>query len=187
MPILAREIDIYPEALLEQAELGQEEHTRWWLLYTLPRREKEAMRRFRGLDIPFYGPLIARRTQSPAGRVREAYLPLFSSYIFIYGGDHARHHAMTSNCVSRWLPVPDGARLTRDLQQVRRMIESGEPLTPEARLQAGARVRVRSGSLKGIEGTVIRRSGGARLLVAVNFLAKGASFLLGDFQVEPIA
>jgi len=35
-------------------------------------------------------------------------------------------------------------------------------------------------------GTVIRRHGGDRLLIAVHFLQRGASVLLDDFQVERI-
>lgn len=186
MPILEREVDIFPEALLEQAA-SCDENAQWTLLYTRARREKEAMRRFTALGVPFYSPLVGKRTRSPSGRVRKAYVPLFSSYIFIYGDEHVRYRALTTNCISRWLHVSDPARLIRDLQQIRRVIESGEPLTTEERLAEGARVRIRSGSLKGLEGTVIRRSGKDRLLVAVNFLAKGASFLLDNFQVEPIA
>jgi transcriptional antiterminator RfaH len=186
MPILAREADVYPEGLLDRPELGREGEVQWWGLYTLSRREKEAMRRFRGLDVPFYAPLVARQTRSPAGRVREAYLPLFSSYVFVYGDASVRYRALTSNCISHWVPVPDGAELTRDLRQVRRLIDSGLPLTPEDRLVPGMRVRVRSGPLQGVEGTVVQRANQKRLVVAVNFLAQGASLLLEDFQLERI-
>jgi len=86
--------------------------------------------------------------------------------------------------VSRWLPVPDGAQLRRDLRQVRRLIESGAALTPEARLQPGFRVRVRSGPLLGLHGVVIKRLDQERLLVSVNFLNQGASLLVEDFQLE---
>jgi transcriptional antiterminator RfaH len=74
--------------------------------------------------------------------------------------------------------------LTRDLRRVHQLIEAGAPLTPEARLEAGARVRVRSGPLAGIEGVVIKRAGVARLQIAVNFLQQGASLQLEDHEVE---
>ena len=111
---------------------------------------------------------------------------MFAGYVFLYGGGEARYRAMTTNCVSRWLPVPDGQELTRDLCQVRRLVDSGAPLTPEARLEAGSRVRVRCGPLAGLEGRILKRSGEVRLLVAVNFLKQGASLLLEDHQVEPL-
>jgi len=186
MPILARESDLYPEDLLDRPELGRESQVHWWALYTLARHEKELTRRLRGLEIAFYCPLIGRRTASPSGRTRVAHVPLFAGYVFMYGGGDARYRAMTTNCISRWLPVGDGQELTHDLRQVRRLIDSGAPLTPEARLDPGARVRVRCGPLAGMEGKVIRRSGEVRLLVAVNFLKQGASLLLEDHQVEPL-
>lgn len=186
MPILARETELFPEGLLERPEVGTEEQVQWWVLYTLPRHEKELMRRLLGQSLSFYGPLLARRSRSPAGRMRTAHVPLFPSYVFLYGDTTERARALTSNCVSRWLAAPDGAALTRDLRQIHRLIQSGAPLTPEARLEPGARVRIRSGPLLGMEGVIVKRPGPLKLIVAVNFLQQGASLLIEDYQVEPI-
>ena len=60
------------------------------------------------------------------------------------------------------------------------------PLTIESRLEIGRRVRVKSGSLMGLEGEIISRRGENRLLIGVQFLQQGASILIRDFQVEPI-
>ncbi len=186
MPILAREPDLYPHDLLDRPGLGQEATATWWALYARTRQEKQLMRRLRTQGVPFYGPLVARRFRSPSGRVRTSYKPLFPSYVFLYGSADHRLAAQQTNCVSRWLVVPDPETLTRDLRQIRRLIESGAPLTPETRLERGMRVRVRSGPLAGLEGTVIRRAKATRLLVAVDFLQKGASALLEDCQLERI-
>ncbi|HEX3999261.1 MAG TPA: transcription termination/antitermination NusG family protein [Pirellulales bacterium] len=186
MPILARESDIFPEHLLDPADDGPAKSAPWWALYTLPRREKELMRRLRTWEVPFYSPIIETRRQSPQGRIRKSYVPLFGSYVFLCGGEEQRYRALTTNCVSRCLTVPDSDLLIADLRQIRRLIQADVPLTPESRIQAGTPVRVRSGSLMGVEGVVVRRQNKARLLVAVRFLQKGASLLLDDFQVEAI-
>jgi transcriptional antiterminator RfaH len=49
------------------------------------------------------------------------------------------------------------------------------------------RVRVRSGAFADFEGTIIRRAGETRLLVAVDFLQQGASVQLDDCQLERVA
>lgn len=158
----------------------------WWAMYTLARREKELMRRLRSLEIPFYCPLLPRRTRSPGGRTRTSYVPLFPSYVFLFGTDAQRQLALTSNCIARCILVPEGAQLTGDLQQIRALIASDAPLTPEARIEAGRKVRVKSGRMAGIEGVVVKRRGRDWLLVSVEFLQCGASVLLEDFQVEAI-
>ncbi len=190
MPILDREPDIYPEQLLDLPSAGQAaapgSAEPWWALYTLPRREKELMRRLRTLDIPFYGPIAPQRNRSPGGRVRTSFRPLFSGYVFMRGGDEQRRGALTTNCVSRCLTVPNAEGLVDDLRQIRRLILADVPLTVESLIQPGARVRVRSGTLRGIEGVVLRREHKERLLVAVRFLQQGASLLLDDFEVEEI-
>jgi transcriptional antiterminator RfaH len=186
MPILPGEPDIFPAELFDHQgdALGGSEP--WWAMYTMARREKELMRRLRALGIAFYSPLIAKRTRSPGGRVRESFVPLFASYVFVQGTEQQRYQALTTNCVSRCLLVPDPQQLVRDLRQIRQLIEVGSPLSVEARIEPGHRVRVRSGPMLGLEGTVVKRRGKDWLVVAVEFLQQGASVLLEDFQVEPL-
>jgi hypothetical protein len=184
MPILAKEQDLFPIDLLDRYLAGDLEGHQWWALYTRSRREKELMRRLRSLDIAFYSPMISRRYRSQAGRARTSYVPLFANYVFLCGNDFHRYEALTTNCISRDIVVPDGLRLAEDLRQVHRLIELGCPLTPEARLLEGSRVRVRSGPFVGFEGTVIRRENVTRLLVAVNFMQQGASAVLEDCELE---
>jgi transcription antitermination factor NusG len=172
--------------LLDRPELGREPDATWWALYCLPRQEKQLMRRLRAVEVPFYSPLVRKRSHSPSGRVRTSHVPLFSSYVFIYGGTGQRYAAQTTGCVSRWLVPSDCDALTHDLRQIRRLIDSGAPLTPEARLESGMRVRIRSGPFAGLEGVVIRRAKQIRLLVAISFLQQGASVLLNDCQLERI-
>ncbi|NQT17457.1 MAG: antitermination protein NusG [Planctomycetes bacterium] len=182
MPILVREVDLYPEDLLDRPELGHEEGASWWALYCLSRREKQLMRRLQALDVPFYGPLVAK----PCSRGRISHVPLFDSYVFVYGDESHRYAALTTNCVSRSLAVPDSASLTSELRQVHRLIDSGEPLTPEPRLEPGSQVRILSGPLLGLEGVVIRRTEQTKLLVGVTLLGLGVSTPLDDCEVERI-
>lgn len=186
MPLLGREIEVHPPQLFMRENLGDEPDVGWWAMYTLPRREKELMRRLVQLDVPCYCPIIPKRVRSPQGRIRTSYLPLFAGYVFLYGDEEQRFQAMTTNCVARYTRVVDGVELTRDLRQIQALIEAGVPLTPESRLEPGDRVRLRTGSFRGQEGVVIRREGKRRFLVAVNFLQQGVSFVLEDCEVEPV-
>jgi len=184
MPILPREPDIYPANLLtDQHGLVSD---KWWALYTLSRREKELMRRLRAAEIAHFGPLVKQQSRSPSGRVRHSYVPLLAGYVFLCGSEEQRVQALQTNCVSRCLPVPDVEPLLFDLRQIKRLIECDAPLTPEARLATGMRVRIRSGPLMGLEGTVVERRGQQQLLVAVQFIQRGASIQIGDYELERI-
>jgi transcription antitermination factor NusG len=113
-------------------------------------------------------------------------VPLFSGYVFVFADGDERIAALESNRVARSIAVPQSGhnRLCRDLLQIRQLIESGVPLTPESRIQSGQHVRVKSGRLAGLEGIVTKRLGRSRLLVAVNYLQQGASVEIEDFALE---
>lgn len=187
MPILEREVEINPENLFDVAAQGQDEEAHWWAVYTRSRQEKELMRALSSLDIPFYCPLIPHRHRSPAGRMRISFIPLFSNYLFLYSDGFGRYRALQTNLISKTIAVADGLQLTHDLRQIRQLIEAGAPLNVEARLQAGMRVRIKTGPLAGLAGVILKRDGGSHLQVAVNFLQQGASVKLEDCEVEPLS
>ncbi len=158
----------------------------WWALYTLARFEKKLMRQLLEIEIPFYGPTIARRYRSPQGRMRTSVEPLFPNYVFIMGDEMARYKAVSTGSVSRWMPVADSVELVTDLRQIRSLILTDAPLSPELRLQPGQKVRVKTGVFKGFEGVIIRRENEIRLLISVRYMGRGASVALDDCQVEAV-
>ena len=190
MPILPKQRDMFPADLLEEASnlVGQPvaAQPRWVAFYTLARREKDLMRKLEAADIPFYAPLVRRRLPSPGGRVRSSYVPLFPGYVFAPVDEEQRRAALATNTIARWISIPDERTLVSDLRAIKRLVESEKPLTPEARLESGHAVRVRSGPLRGMEGTVVKRHGEERLLVAVRFLNQGASIELEDVDLERV-
>jgi len=184
MPILPRQCDVYPADLFDAAPPAGDETARWVAFYTLSRREKDLMRKLEAAAVPFYAPLIRRRLRSAGGRTRESYVPLFAGYVFSRVDDDQRRAALATNTIARWLPIVDEARLIDDLRTIKRLIDTDQPLAPEARIEPGRQVRVRSGPMRGIEGIVVRRQGTQRLVVAVQFLNQGASVELEDVDLE---
>jgi len=190
MPILPKQRDVFPAGLLDGGEddpLGTAAASgdaHWVAFYTLARREKDLMRKLEAASVPFYAPLIRRRLHTAGGRVRHSFVPLFPGYVFAPVDDEQRRDALATNTVARWLSIGDERMLVGDLRAIKRLIDSEQPLTPEARLEPGQLVRVRSGPLRGVEGTVVKRRGEQRLVVAVRFLNQGASIELEDVDLE---
>ncbi|MFK8112285.1 MAG: transcription termination/antitermination protein NusG [Rubripirellula sp.] len=156
------------------------------MMYTKSRQEKQLMRRLRQLEVPHYGPQIAHRTRSPAGRIRTSYAPLFTNYVFVCGDEEVRYHAICTGCIQKATVITDVPGFVADLQQINDLVNMGVPLTVESRLEAGQIVRVRSGSFAGYEGVILRREQETRLLVSVKFMERGVSVKLEDCQLELI-
>ena len=186
MPLIGPERCLFPDALLSQEfqSAGRESGKHWRVLYTRSRMEKELMRRLVSKSTPFYAPIIENRYRSPAGRQRTSYLPLFSNYVFLFGAENERYDAMATGCVSRSLDVTAETEFLGDLRRIRSLIDTGVPVTAESLIEAGDRVRIKSGSMMGLEGIVFKRHGQSRLLVMVDFLQQGASIELPDWEVE---
>jgi transcriptional antiterminator RfaH len=184
MPILAAEPSLFPDDLLDNLPDDGIDR-RWWALYTKSRQEKSLSRQLHALDVPYYLPLVPKVSLIGGRRVKSQ-LPLFGSYVFMYASDEERVQALATQRVAHLFVAPDTLQMTCDLRKIRMLIASGAPLTVEARLEPGQRVRVKNGSLMGLEGTVLARRGEDRLVVAVEFLQQGVSVLISDFQVEPI-
>lgn len=199
MPILKPEVQCFPANLFSELEETDSatpgldalappdvrEVRSWWVMHTKARQEKSLARDLRALAIPYYLPTVPQ-TKVVRGRKQTSQIPLFTSYVFVFGTDPERHTTMMTNRVAHFLPVTDPQLLTRQLLDLSRLIGAGAPLTVESRIKAGDRVRVKSGSLAGVEGTVIARRRKCRLIVSVSLIQQGVSIEIDDHLLEPL-
>ncbi len=183
MPILAAETSEFPESLLSDfVPTGQRA---WWAVYTKPRQEKALARDLVRMELPFYLPLV-KKASVIRGKEVISQLPLFDGYLFLYGDEEERMRSLSTRRIANVVSPGDQLRIARDLRNIRQLIASDAPLTIESRMLPGQRVRIRSGSMKGMEGNIVLRRGQTRLLVAVDFLQQGASIAIDDFRLEAI-
>ena len=180
MPVLPREELIFPNCLLTAS---RDDSCRWWALYTKPRQEKALARDMLAREIPFFLPL-APRNLCVRGQRMTSYVPMFPSYLFICASDEERTNCLTTNRVVQTIRVLDQGKLQDDLRQIHQLIENGSPLMLEPRLSPGRRVRVRSGKLMGMIGTVLEAKSRFRLMVSVDFLRQGVSLEIDEAMVE---
>jgi transcriptional antiterminator RfaH len=185
MPVLPPEPNLYPADLFPGAPAETSDSGRvWWVLHTKPRQEKSIARQLLRAHVPFYLPVISRRCLV-RNRVLQSHVPLFAGYVFLLADRTERVTALATGRVVRTLEVFDQAELWHDLGQVYRLIASGAPITPEARLVPGAAVIIRTGPLAGLKGKILRTASGQRFVVQVDFIQQGASVLLDDFRLAP--
>ncbi len=187
MPILPNEPDCHPANLWDHSDslLNQGEAV-WWCLHTKPRQEKATARDLRNQEIVYYLPQVLKESRTPQGRAIQSIVPLFPGYVFLNGDVNDRLNALRGHRLVNILEVVDQQALTHDLRQIHTMLSSGLSIFPEPAVPVGARVRIVTGPLTGIVGTVIRRGKRDQFIAMVNFLGRGAMVDLQDWQVERV-
>src|SRR5829696_9087391 len=156
MPILPAEPDFFPGDLWVDDAPPSPPDRQWWCLHTKPRQEKAAARDLKRRGIAYFLPQVVREDRTPQGRKTRSIIPLFTGYLFLLGDDRDRLEALKGNRLVNVLDVADQASLAHDLRQIHQMLASGLNVIPEPVMPVGAKVRIKSGPLAGIEGTVIR-------------------------------
>jgi len=173
---------LFPEGLFGDADPAVSSERVWWVLHTRPRQEKSLARELRERRLGFYLPLLPRRSQL-RGRVLTSYVPLFAGYVFLLAEGEDRVAALATGRVVRALEVKDQGGLWRDLRQIHQLTSSGAAITPEDRLSPGMTVEIQSGPLAGLRGKILRSASGRRFVVTVDFIQRGASVELDDFNL----
>jgi transcriptional antiterminator RfaH len=184
MPILPAEPEMFPDDLWEEVEQRPDPSRRWYCLHTKPRQEKATARDLRTEKVPFYLPQIVQESRTPGGRKIRSVVPLFGGYLFLLGNDQERVVSLKTNRLVNILEVIDQEELVGDLRQIHQMLHSGLEILPEAAAPVGGRVRIASGPLTGLVGTVIRRGKRDHFTAIVQMLGLGATVTLEDWQVE---
>ena len=190
MPILPAEPDMYPADLWEGPKLSvngsDPSEVQWWCLHCKPRQEKSVARHLRSKHIGHYLPQVVHESRTPGGRKIRSVIPLFTGYLFLFGDPRQRVEALKTNQLANILEVLDQDALTHDLRQVHQMLSSGLPVQPEPTYPVGTKIRILSGPLAGLSGTVVRRGKRDQFVAVVQFLGRGATVDLQDWQVEEV-
>ncbi len=183
MPILPAEPDLHPLNLWQLEGRGAPDEL-WWCLHTKPRQEKAIARALKVRDIAYYLPQVVKVDRTPQGRKIRSIIPLFTGYLFLRGDEFARLESIRTNRLANVLEIYEQDALIGDLRQIHQMLASGLTVLPELEMPVGTRVRIKTGPLMGIVGTVIRRSKRDHFVAVVQFLGRGATVELEDWQVE---
>lgn len=158
---------------------------RWWVLHTRPRHEKQVATALAERAVCHYLPLVHRRRVYGHRRI-DVDLPLFPSYLFLYGDREHCECAQKTNRIVRILPVSDQTQIHRELDGIYRAAESGFELDAFPWIRVGRRCRVTRGALAGVEGVVTQRRGMSRLHLAATLLGQTAIVELDPALLEVI-
>jgi hypothetical protein len=106
------------------------------------------------------------------GRKRLGMAPLFTSYLFLCGGDEDRYVAMTTGRICQTIEVVNQRGLVQEMEAIETALAGQAILDPYPFAVVGRRCRVTSGPFEGIEGIVVERTKPARLVLQVSILGQ---------------
>jgi transcription antitermination factor NusG len=158
---------------------------KWYAVYTWAHHEKRVavqmgQRQIRGF-LPVY-----RSIHRWKDRRKEIELALFPSYVFVHLALKDRLRVLEIPGVvhivsARGKPT---ALLNHEIEPFQRGVEGCVRMEPHPYLQAGRRVRVRSGAMAGLEGVLLRRKDGLRLVVCIEILMRAVAVEIDEADVE---
>jgi transcription antitermination factor NusG len=159
--------------------------SRWYAIYTVPRHEKTVVKRLDALHIENYLPLYSAARVWHGRNVRVE-LPLFPGYVFAKMCVSAKWIVLGLAGVIRLVGFNNNAAALSD-DEIDRLKASLAIFNakPYPFLKVGRCVRVKSGPFVGMEGRILRRKGGRRLVVSLDFIQSAIAVELdaGEIQI----
>lgn len=158
----------------------------WYAVYTCARHEKRVAEQMERRRLHGFVPLY-RATHWWKDRRKEVVLALFPSYVFVHLALQDRLLVLeipgvVSIVSSQGKPIPLPAE---EIEPFRRASGSVQ-MEPHPYLQAGRRVRLRRGPMAGLEGILLRRKDGLRLVVSIEILMRSVAVEVDEADVEPV-
>jgi transcription antitermination factor NusG len=131
--------------------------------------------------VPLY-----RATHRWKDRRKEVILALFPGYVFVHVALRDRLRVLeipgVVNIVgSQGKPTPLPAEEIEPFLRASGKVQ----MEPHPYLRVGLRVRLHSGPMAGLEGILLRRKEGLRLVVSIDILMRSVAVEVDEFDVEP--
>jgi transcription antitermination factor NusG len=157
----------------------------WFVAHTKPRREKKLVeyceRQGFAVTLPCYKSAHKYRGKSVVFQK-----PLFPGYVFLRLQLSEASTVRQNDLVANLLDVFDQATFERQLGEILIALESNLEVRLAPNIETGARVRIRSGPLQGIEGLVESRQGQTTVILRLEFINQAAAVKLDADLLEPV-
>jgi transcription antitermination factor NusG len=161
----------------------------WFAVQTKPRHEKKAALELEGKDVEVFLPLY-NAVHQWSDRSQEVQLPLFPNYVFVRIGGSLRERTavLRTNGVRSFVgmrgtgtAVPD-----EEIEAIQRILAKKVPFTDYPFLNIGQKVRIRGGSLDGVQGILTAVSNDRSLVVSVECIQRSIAIRIDGYGVDPI-
>jgi transcription antitermination factor NusG len=173
------------EKYLEPAVTGAVRQ--WYAVYTLPQNEKSASAHLALRDIESYLPTYEMVRKWRNRQRVTLLLPLFPSYLFVCISRSERARVLASPGVVRIVGTRrESIPIADDIIEFLRSELCLGRAEPYRELVVGERVRIRDGSMRGVEGTLVRKNNKLRFILSVEMIQRHISIEIDASSLEPV-
>ena len=161
----------------------------WYALQTRARHEKAISERLTRDGINTYLPLVTE-SRRWSDRKKTVQLPLFSCYVFINvarSSDERIRAERTPGALGivgargEGIPIPE-----EQIEAIRTLVSQQIPWSLHPFLRVGQRVRIRGGSMDGVEGVLLARNGDRTVVVSIEAIQRSLAVRVEGYDVEPV-
>jgi transcription antitermination factor NusG len=171
------------------ASLAQAEQPSWYAVMTRSKHERVVGERLRERGLETFLPTITQ-THRWSDRDKVVEVPLFSCYVFVkmQMTNEMFYRVCNLDGVFRFVgtgsvgtSIPD-----EQIEAVQALISQKTPWSLYPFLNIGQRVRIRGGSMDGVEGILVARDGDRKLVVSVDAIQRSMAVQIEGYDLEPV-
>ncbi len=189
MPPVTKELENEPDAIPvgELASAPEFLQARWYAAYTAPRHEKRVSQQMDERQIHCFLPLY-RSVRRWKDRRKQLDLPLFPGYVFVHLALRDRLRVLQLPGVVQLVSFcgKPAALPDAEIEALRNGLEGNVRAEPHPYLAVGRRVRIRGGSVAGLEGILVRRKQKFRVVLSVALIQRSIAIEVDEADVEPL-
>jgi transcription antitermination factor NusG len=159
----------------------------WYAVHTIARHEKRVAAQFEEKRVCTFLPLL-HQVHRWSDRRSVVEIPMFSCYAFVRMVQtvEERLKVLRTQGVLGFVgsekqgtSIPDG-----QIESLRKAINEKVPCLPHPFISVGKRVRIRGGSLNGVEGIFMRQGADQSLVISVDLLQRSVSIRVEGYDIE---
>ncbi len=175
------------QVFLNPAIMGAARDRNWYAVYTVPQHEKSALKQLDIREIESFLPTYETVRVWKNRQRMKLILPLFPTYLFVHINSRERAKVLQSPGVLQivgnsreCVPLPDSEVEFLRSDFCRQRIE------PYRDLVIGEKVRIKSGVMQGLQGTLVRKSNSMRFVLTLELINQHAAIQVNAEDLEPI-
>jgi transcription antitermination factor NusG len=159
----------------------------WYAAFTMPQGERSVARHLEAYRVETFLPVFEETHVWQNRQKKKIAKPLFPSYVFVCVTKAERRLVYRAPGLLRLVGNASGPLpvLASEIEVLRSAVSMNR-LEPYTELVLGDRVRIASGPMRGMEGTLVRKKNDLRFVLSVSLIHQHAALEVSAEDIEPI-